>query len=532
MGNYYSDVRQYLDVLHREGKLVRVARSVCKDTEAHPLVRLQFRGLPEAQRKAFLFENVHGVGGREYSIPLAVGIYACSRDVYSLGLACKSDEIYDRWARAIANPEEPHIVTSAPAQEEIHLGSDLLSHGGLDEFPIPVSTPGFDVAPYITTAHWVTKDVETGIRNVGNYRAQVKAKDKTGIGLRVEQHVGIHWEKRRQRGEDLEAALVIGVTPNIVYTSVAKLPYGKDEFAVAGGLVGEPVPLVKCKTIDLEVPATAEIVIEGKISTRYLEPEGPFGEYTGYIGARVFNPYFEVSCITHRRNPVWTSIISQMPPSESTKMKQIGAEGVTLNFLRNACNLPDVIDVAWHEMSGSWEFCVIRMRKTNQSQPWQALGAASSLDPSLGKVFIVVDDDIDARDLDAVVWSLSFRMMPHLDLRVIEGKSSHFDPSAVASHLQSVEDVTYPPPRGTSALLIDATRKWAYPPVSLPERSYMERAQKVWGELGLPELTLREPWYGYSLGAWTAEDVEEAQAPIDGEYYKIGEKQARNKREI
>lgn len=529
---YFQDVREYLKFLEEHGKVTRVTRAICKDTEAHPLVRLQFRGLPEDQRKAFLFENVYDVRGKRYANPLAIAIYACSRQVFALGLKCSQDEIFDRWSWAQAHPLEPQMLPTGPVQEEVHLGANLLEHGGLEEFPIPISTPGFDIAPYVTAAHWVTKDPETGVRNVGNYRAQIKAKDRTGVGLRPEQHIGIHWEKCRQRGIPLEAALVIGATPNIVFTAVAKLPYGLDEFAVAGALAGEPVALVKCKTVDLEVPAFAEVVIEGKIATDYLEPEAPFGEYTGYVGNRVFNPFFEVTCITHRRNPLWVSIISQMPPSESTKMKQITAEGVMYNFLKNACNLPGVLDVCWYEMSGSWEFCVIRLRKTNQSQPWQALGAAAALDPSLGKIFIAVDEDIDARDPEAVIWALSFRMQPHLDVRIIQGKSSHFDPSACPPNLQSVEDVTYPPPRGTSAILIDATRKWAYPPVSLPGREYMEKAKVVWQELGLPPLALKEPWHGYSLGSWTAEDAAEAALAVGGDYLKVGEKQRQKRRQV
>jgi 4-hydroxy-3-polyprenylbenzoate decarboxylase len=522
---YYRSLRDYIATLEARGKLVRVSRTMNKDTQIHPLVRCQFRGLPEKDRKAFLFEKVTDNRGRSFDTPVLVAAYAASREIYALGLQCEPQEIFSRWRQGVQNPIGAVMVPDGPVHQVVHTEPGISSPGGgLDLFPIPISTPGFDVAPYLTAAHWVTKDPETGIRNIGNYRGQVKARSRTGVGLRPEQHIGIHWQKCKERGVPLEAACVIGTTPNVVFAAVAKVPYGLDEYAAAGGMAGEPLELVRCKTVDLEVPAQAEIVLEGRISTEFLEMEAPFGEYTGITGYRTMNPYFEITAITHRENPIWTSIISQMPPSESTKMKQIGAEGVMYNFLRHGCNIPGIMDVAWHEMSGSWEFCVISMKKTNQSQPWQALNAAVSLDPSLGKIFVAVDEDVDARDPEAVIWALSFRMQPHLDVRITQGKSSHFDPSAVPIGLHSVADITYPPPRGTSAMLIDATRKWDYPPVSLPARPFMEEAQEIWKEMGLPPLQMRTPWHGYSLGLWTKEDEQEAELAVNGRYYETGEK--------
>jgi 4-hydroxy-3-polyprenylbenzoate decarboxylase len=120
------------------------------------------------------------------------------------------------------------------------------------------------------------------------------------------------------------------------------------ELDVAGGLAAAPVEVVKCKTHDVLVPAHAEIVIEGEISTEFLEPEAPFGESTGYIAERLLNPFFEVKCITHRRNPILATIISQMPPSESSVMRQVAAEGNYLRFLKDQCNIPGILEVAFH----------------------------------------------------------------------------------------------------------------------------------------------------------------------------------------
>lgn len=529
--SYYADFRAYLKTLEENEKLVRVKREINKDTELQPLVRWQFRGLPEEERKAFLFENIIDSRGRKHSIPVAIAAFAASREIYALGMKCRPGEIFEKWAAALQKRIDPVIVDSGPVQQEVYMGDELLGEGrGLDKFPIPISTPGFDPTPYVTAGPCITKDPETGVRNVGNYRIQVKAHNRTGILINPEQHIGIHYKKCKAMGRPLEAALVLGATPNLVYTAVSKIPYGIDEIAVAGAIAGEPMELVKCKTVDLEVPARAEIVIEGRIPTDYLEPEAPFGEYTGFSGYRVMSPCFEVSCITHRKDPIWPAIISQMPPSESTKMKQIGAEGVTYNFLKYNCNIPSVAEVAWHEMGGSWEFCVISMKKQNESQPWQALNAAVALDPTLGKIFIVVDEDIDPRDPESVIWALSFRMQPHLDTRITIGKSSHHDPSSYPpGKTTSIEERNFPQPTGTSALLINATRKWPYPPVSLPKKEYMEKARAIWEELGLPELKPKHPWHGYSLGLWTPEDEYEADQAVKGQYYKVGEDRAKKR---
>ena len=141
---------------------------------------------------------------------------------------------------------------------------------GLDMLPVPISTPGFDNGPYLTSANWVTKDPDTGIFNIGNYRSQIKAPNRNG-GLFLGQHMGEHWRRCKAKGIPLEAAIVIGVVPAVAYAATSKLPYDFDEYRLAGGLAGEPIEVVRCQTVDLHVPATAEIVIEGKISTEWIE---------------------------------------------------------------------------------------------------------------------------------------------------------------------------------------------------------------------------------------------------------------------
>ncbi|MBI2854471.1 MAG: UbiD family decarboxylase [Chloroflexi bacterium] len=519
--SYYRDLRDHIKALEESGRLVRVTRPINKDTELHPLVRWQFRGLPEEQRKAFLFENVVDARGKKYSMPVLIASHAASRQVYALGMMCQPDEIMQRWAHAQLHPVAPRMVKSGPVHEEVHVGDKLLQHSGLEEFPIPISTPGFDNAPYLTCANWISKDPETGIRNMGNYRAMVKSPTRTGINCLPPQHIRTHWDKCRKLGKSLQAAIVIGASPAIGFTATVKVPYGVDELSIAGGIAGEPINLVKCKTVDIEVPADAEIVIEGELPTDSMEREAPFGEYSGYMGAECISPYFNVKCITHRHDPIYNAFLSQFPPSESSKLKQIGHEAALFKFLRHDCGLP-VLDVCYHEGAGYRPYCVIKIKKTHPSQVWQALNGAVTMAAS-HKIVIAVDEDIDARDPESVNWALGFRMQPHRDVRIIDGMVAPLDPS-VGRPDELGDDPSYPGVHGGSGMLIDATMKWPYPPVALPRKEYMERAMEIWNELGLPGLTPKAPWHGYSLGQWTEENESEAQLAVQGKHYETGKK--------
>ena len=517
---YYQDLREYLKFLEQRDKLVRIKREINKETELHPLVRWQFRGLPESERRGFFFENVIDVKGRKYNVPVAVAIHAASREIYGMGMQCGPREISEAWTKALLNPIAEQIVEEGPVQEEVHMGDKLLEHGGLDEFPIPISTPGFDNAPYLTAANWVSKDPDTGVTNVGNYRSMVKSGTRLGVMSRGTQHLRMHWERSRGQGRPLQAAIVIGPTPNVGLVATAKIPYGVDEYAVAGGIAGEPVPLVRCKTVDIEVPATAEIVIEGELPVSVIEPEGAFGEFTGYMGMPGIEPFFNITCITHRKNPIYNAFLSQFPPSESSKLRQVGAEAALYKFLKHDCNISGILDVALLECCGSQHYMIIRMRKSFPSEAWQALNGAAAFGPNFGKFIIVVDEDIDPWDAESVNWALSFRVQPHLDTSITMGKEASLDPSASMPGKQQ----RYPPPNGCSALLINATMKWPYPPVSLPRQEFMEKAKKIWEAEGLPKLAPKVPWYGYNLGYWEKEHEEEANLALQGEYYQTGEK--------
>jgi len=522
---YYKSMRDHIQALEANDKLVRVKREINKDTELMPVVRWQYRGLQEEQRKAFLFENVVDAKGKKYNASVLIAAYAGSRDIYAIAQDCKPEEIMDRWTRGRNNPIEPRMVSSGLCQEEVHMGANLLEHGGIAEIPVPISTPGFDGAPFFTAPFWVTKDPETGIRNIGAYRSMVKAPDRLGVLNRLPQHLRMQWEKCREKGIPLQAALTTGTIPVIGHVAVSKIPYGVDEYAVAGGMIGEPIELVKCKTVDIEVPANTEIVIEGEFPTDSLEREGPFGEYSGYLTAHDPNPYFCVKCITHRKNMIYTGFISQFPPSESTVLK-VTTENTGLYRHIKSRGI-DVVDVSFHQPSGAVLCCVISIRKTSPSDAWETLQLASAYSAIMGKLIIVVDDDIDARDLDSVLWAMAFRMQPAEDVAIIKGKNIDLDPSAAPPEGEESKKIVNPI---TSSLLIDATRKWPYPPTSLPAKEFMEKSKKIWQELGLPELTPKKPWYGESLGAWPKKFQDEAELALQGDYFQTGEKLAKKER--
>ena len=178
----YPDLHEHLETLERAGLLVTVERPINKDTEMHPLVRWQFRGgIAERDRKAFLFKNVVDGKARKYSIPVVVGALAANREIYRLGMNCPLDKLNETWNRAIANPVAPRVVTDAPCHEIVIQGKALDEGNGLDSLPIPISTPGWDIAPFTTLSQYITRNPDTGVQNMGIYRGQLKAPRRLGM---------------------------------------------------------------------------------------------------------------------------------------------------------------------------------------------------------------------------------------------------------------------------------------------------------------------------------------------------------------
>jgi 4-hydroxy-3-polyprenylbenzoate decarboxylase len=504
----YPDLHEHLRALERAGLLITVDRPINKDTEMHPLVRWQFRGgIEEKDRKAFLFTHVIDSKGRKYDIPVVVGALAANREIYRLGIGCPLEKINETWTRAIAHPVPPRVVAQAPCHE--------LEVQGLDHLPVPISTPGWDIAPFTTLSQYITKDPETGVQNMGIYRGQLKAPRRLGMNPSLELRPGIytHWQKAKARGEKLAAAVVLGAPPCVAFTSAQKVPESLDELHVAGGLVGAPINVVKAKTVDLLVPAEAEIVVEGWIDTEYLEPEAPFGESHGHVNLQEYNAFMEVTCITRRRDAILTSIISQVTPSESSLIKRVALEPLFTQHLRERLGIQGVKRVSMHEPLTNLRkvVAIVLDRNTPRTEIWRALYGAASWNRAAGKYIIAINEDIDPDNADALFWAMSYRANPALDLQILPHRDQGHGPR---SQRNGGED---------ASVLIDATLKENFPPISLPKREYMENARAIWEELGLPKLKPETPWFGYSLGEWS-DDLDQAAArAVKGDYFTTGE---------
>jgi UbiD family decarboxylase len=492
------DFQEHLADLEARGLLVRIEKPINKDTELHPLVRWQFiGGVPEEKRRAFLFTQVTDSKGRHYDMPVAVGALAASPDIYAVGMGRRVDEIGDAWMRAIARPLAPVVVAAPPCQEVVITGDALRTPGGgLARLPVPISTPGFDAAPYLTATLCVTRDPESDIHNMGTYRAALKASDRLVVRMVAREATGaggyLHWRKYRKARERMPIAIVVGCPPVVMFTGPQKLAVDLDELGVAGALAGSPIGITQCTTIPLHVPAMSEIVIEGVIDPERLEPEAPFGESNGYVALEAFNMPMQVTAITHKRAPVFTSIISQVTPSESSVIKKVAYEPLFLSHLRDHLGIKSIGKVVMHERLTNLRPVIFLQFADNapRSEVWRALRGAATLQSNCGKVVIAVSQDIDPLSMDAVLWSLAYRTNPVDDVGLMPNRGG-------------VQGAQYRPRKTDSGLLIDATRKRAMPPLALPARAFMEHARGLWEELDLPALNVQTPWHGYTLGEWT-----------------------------
>jgi len=521
----YRDLHEHLQVLDKRGLLRTIDRPIDKDSELHPLVRWQFvGGLDEAQRRAFLFTNIVDARGRKYDIPVVVGAIAANPDIYSIGMDAKVEDIQAKWDNAIANPIAPRLVNEAVCQEVVIEGNDLQGEGrGLDALPIPVSTPGFDSAPTLTATNVITRDPDSGIQNMGTYRAALKAPDR--LVVRMATRVGgaggyQHYLKYQKRGEPMPCAIVLGCPPYVAFMGPQKLPLDVDEFTVAGGLAGAPINVVRARSVDLLVPAESEIVIEGLIDTTWLEPEAPFGESHGHVALEEFNMPMQVTAITHRAKPVIPSYISQVAPSESSVIKRVAYEPLFLHHLRHTLSIRSVKKVNLHEpLTGLLRVLIVTLEKgTSRTEVWRALRGAAFFKADCGKICIAVNDDISADNADALLWAMAYRMNPIEDVALVPHRGQGHGPKR--EH-DNEED---------STLLMDATMKGDMPPLALPKQEYMERAKKIWNELGFEPLRPQPPWFGYSLGDWLPQWDEAAKRAALGRYLENGLISAKQKR--
>ncbi|MDB4444307.1 UbiD family decarboxylase [bacterium] len=467
------DIRAYLGVLEKRGKLKRIQKEVDHTWEVSCIARWMFQALPEDKRFGLLFEAV-----KAYKIPVMTGILGASREVYAMALDTIPDKINETWVQALLNPVTPKQVEEAPCQETVHMGGDV----DLRALPIPIWTPGKDAAPYITNP-CITRDHDTGVQNVAVYRSMVKDKNHLVVNLSPGRHGTLCYESFKRKGQKAPFALVIGAEPVVHFSAVANLPYGRDELTVAGGLKGGPVEVVQAKTVDLLVPASAQFVIEGEIHPDEFAEEGPFGEFAGFMGPTAKRPLATITAITHTKDPVYYGYISQMPPSESTTIQSLSNAGLILKMLRHDIGhetVKDVhIDLTYGGMLAHGIISMVSRYPGHAKQVGRLVADTTTL-----KRVTVVDDDIDIRDAMHMDWAMNARFNPERDTIIIKDvfSSAAMDPTVQVCDGRMAL---------SSKMVIDATEKQeGLKAISMPPKELMVKALDSWKEIGLPEFVI------------------------------------------
>ena len=433
----YDSLRDFIARLERDGRLVRVAAPVSPHLE---MTEIQTRLLAEGG-PAVLFENVVGPDGARFGMPVLVNLFGTVErvawgmdrepgDIRALGETLaflKQPEPPGGWREALdmlphlktVMAMKPKSVRAAPCQEVVLTGDEI----DLARLPIQTCWPG-EPAPLITWPLVVTKGSGTAGKaddtNLGIYRMQVLGRNQTL--MRWLKHRGgaqHHARWAREKSEPLPAAVVIGADPGTILAAVTPVPDTLSEYQFAGLLRGRKVELVDCKTVPLQVPATAEIVLEGHVSLTDMRDEGPYGDHTGYYNAVEPFPVFTVGAITMRRDPIYLSTFTGRPPDEPSVL------GEALNELFIPLltqQFPEIVDF-WLPPEGcSYRIAVVSMRKAYAGHAKRVMMAVWSFLRQFiyTKIVIVVDDDIDARDWKDVMWAVSTRMDPARDITVIE----------------------------------------------------------------------------------------------------------------
>jgi 4-hydroxy-3-polyprenylbenzoate decarboxylase len=361
----------------------------------------------------------------------------------------------------------------APCHEVVHQGTDV----DLERLPIITCWPG-DGGPYITLPQVVTKDPTSGVRNVGMYRVQVLG--KTMLAMHWQRHkVGAaHWRDMAARGERMPVAIVLGGDPPSVYSASAPLPPNVDEYVFAGFLRRRPVSLTRALTSDLEVPAEADLVIEGYIDpAEELVVEGPFGDHTGFYSLADYYPAVHVTAVTRRKDPIYPTTIVGRPPMEDYYLGH-ATERIFLPLMR--LNLPEVADYHMPAPGVFHNLVFVSIDKQFPGHAWKVMNGLWGLGlMSLAKVIVVVDKDVNVRDMEEAWWVALNNIDPQRDIRFTMG------PVDVLDHASRA--FTY-----GSKMGIDATTKWKEEGFDRewPERIEMDRETRVridqmWNELGI-----------------------------------------------
>ncbi|MBI3089431.1 MAG: UbiD family decarboxylase [Candidatus Tectomicrobia bacterium] len=465
----YKDLRDYLRVLEENGKLRRVKRQVDPSWEVSCMARWIYQGFPEDRRFGLLFENVKGT-----SMSVGTALVGASRDVYALALGTPPEKIHDTWLRVLSQPLAPKTVASGPVHEVVIPKEKV----DLSYLPVPTWTPEKDKRPCIT-ACCITRDRDSGVQNIGTYRCQVQSKNQITFNTNPGRQGYQNYESYAVHGEPAPVAVAIGCEPAVHLATSAALPKGMDELHVAGALKGEPIEVVRGKTVDILVPAHAEIVVEGLLHPTGRMVEDGFGEFLGYMGTSADRIWFEVTAITHRRDPIYYGYISQCPPSESTMIQGQANECMAHWQLVTHFGEQTVTDVALTQTHGGMlGHAVVQM---TPMYPGHAKRVGRLLaEITHFKIITVVDTGIDIRYQQHLDWVHNSLVNPATDVTIIDDCFTFFmDPSRDE--------------RGMGGkLILDATHKigHSYTDLSLPPKHLMWKAYESWQDADLPAFNI------------------------------------------
>ena len=430
----FKDLREFIAYLEDRKELRRIRKPV--DTKYE--IAAYIRKTSDIKGPALLFENVKGS-----RIPVLGGVFA-TRKRGLLALETSEKEYGEKFHQALEHLMPPRMISSGPCKEVVLKSEDA----DLSRFPIPIFSQN-DSGPFITAGLVISKDPESARSNTSIYRLQVHGPRRMGVKA---QQLHRQLRNAEAKGEGLPVAIAIGTDPVLMLASQWDAPYGVDELELAGALRGEPVEVVRAETVDLMVPATAEIVIEGYIQPQVREIEGPFGEVGGYSTPKFPKPVIEVTAITHRKDPIFQAALTGMPTTENHILRQIPMEATYYWELKK--RHPGVTAVHFPAAGAILFLVIIAMKQTYLYEARNAI--ASMFATRRNKIIIVVDDDVDIYDMEKVMWAVSTRSRPEEDVVVFPRLStSGMDPSAF--RLEGTDSFW------NSGLGIDATKPYGQP---------------------------------------------------------------------
>lgn len=479
----YRDLRDFIKKLERKDELIRISAEVDPVLE---ITEVSDRAVKSAG-PALYFERPKGS-----RIPLVTNLLGTERRM-NLALEVDSlEEVADR-VRSFLDLQSPQgllekvkmlpklaelgsffpkSVRSGDCQEIVRT-----ENFSLYEFPILKCWPQ-DGGRYITWPMVITRNPETGKRNVGCYRMQVFDERTTGMHWQTQKHGAEHFRSARAKNSEgrLEVAVAIGADPATALAGILPVPPDLDEFLFSGFLRRDPVELVTCKTVDLEVPANAEIVLEGYVELGEMRTEGPFGDHTGFYSLEGQYPVFHITCVTHRKDPVYLTTIVGPPPQEDFFIGH-AIERVFLPVMK--MQYQEIVDVAMPAEGIFQNLMIVSIRKSYPGHARKIMNAIWSLGQAMfTKVVIVVDHDVNIQDAREVVWKALCAIDPERDIQFVLGPLDTLD------HAARRQDFG-------SKMGIDATRKWVeegysgrWPDEIKMDSATKSRVDEIWRHLG------------------------------------------------